>query len=238
VGRRTLLLVVAVLIAAAGAGLVFAYVHGVNDRAQKNEHPVEVLVAKQTIAAGTSARDAERAGSFQLARIPQRLVAPGALSDISPIANDVALSVIFPGEQILAAKFGSHAAVSSLPIPKGNFAISVQLADPARVAGFVTPGSAVTVIATVDDGALTQVVLTRAVVLAVGPSTTISTSTQSGGVVNTEDIPKAILTLSVNQAQAQKVIEAQALGDLYFGLLDADSRVGHGGPITRGNLFK
>jgi pilus assembly protein CpaB len=236
VGRRTLLLVVAVLVAAAGSALVFAYVHGVNDRAVRDEHTVDVLVAQRVITAGTTAGAAERAGSFKLAHVPRRLLVDGALSDITPIADELALSTIYPNEQITTARFGSHPETTALAIPKGNFAISVQLGDPARVAGFVTPGSSVTVIATVDNGSHTQVVLPRATVLAVGPASTLSTG--NGGTANTEDISPAIVTLSVNQRQAEKVIEAQAVGELYLGLLDSDSTVTGGAPVTRGNLFR
>jgi pilus assembly protein CpaB len=233
VGRRSVLLVVAVLIAAAGAGLIFAYVHGVNSRAMRNEAYVKVLVAKQPIAAGTSAKAAEQAGGFQLVNVPRRLVIPGAVSDITPIADQVALAAIEPNDQISTSKFGSQGQTSGLAIAKGNFAVSVQLSEPARVAGFVTPGSAVTVMATVDNGAQTRVVLPRAIVLAVG------TSTAAGQAHTTDASPaSAIITLSVNQVQAEKLIEAQSLGDLYLGLLDADSTVSSGASVTRGTLFK
>lgn len=249
-GRRTVLLVVAVLIAALGTTLVFVYANNANDRALADQKPVQVLFAKTAIAPGVSASDAQKAGAFELRTIAANSEAPGALSDITPIADKLALSEIFPGEQIIAAKFGDRGSVSALPIPGDKVAISVQLGDPARVAGFVQPGSNVAVFVTMGGGNggqqaanqaaqnFTRVLLPKAEVIAVGPSTfTTTTSSTATGQTNTEQVPNAILTLALDQADAQKLIYASQNGQLYFGLLTADSKVNPGGPTTADNLF-
>ena len=247
-GRRTVLLVVAVLIAALGTTLVFVYANNANDRALADQKPVQVLFAKTAIAPGVSASDAQKAGAFELRTIAANSEAPGALSDITPIADKLALSEIFPGEQIIAAKFGDRGSVSALPIPGDKVGLSVQLGDPARVAGFVQPGSNVAVFVTIGSGQqannqpaqnFTRVLLPKAEVIAVGPSTftTTTSSDTSTGQTNTEQVPKAILTLALDQVDAQKLIYASQNGQLYFALLTADSKVTPGGPITADNLF-
>jgi pilus assembly protein CpaB len=247
-GRRTVLLVVAVLIAALGTTLVFVYANNANDRALADQKPVQVLFAKTSIAPGVSAADAQKAGAFELRTIAANSEAPGALSDITPIADKLALSEIFPGEQIIAAKFGDRGSVSALPIPGDKVAISVQLGDPARVAGFVQPGSNVAVFVTMGSGQqtntqpaqnFTRVLLPKAEVIAVGPSTftTTTSSDTSSGQTNTEQVPKAILTLALDQVDTQKLIYASQNGQLYFALLTADSKVAPGGPTTADNLF-
>ena len=85
--RRTLLLVAAVVVAAVGTALIFLYVNGVNDRAVADQSPQQVLVAKTQIAAGTTASDAAKAGAFELKTVAKNSVAPGALSDITPISG-------------------------------------------------------------------------------------------------------------------------------------------------------
>lgn len=247
-GRRTVLLVVAVLIAALGTTLVFVYANNANDRALADQKPVQVLFAKTAIAPGVSASDAQKSGAFELRTIAANSEAPGALSDITPIADKLALSEIFPGEQIIAAKFGDRGSVSALPIPGDKVAISVQLGDPARVAGFVQPGSNVAVFVTMGSGQqtnnqpaqnFTRVLLPKAEVIAVGPSTftTTTSSDTSSGQTNTEQVPKAILTLALDQVDTQKLIYASQNGQLYFALLTADSKVAPGGPTTADNLF-
>src|SRR3954471_11298618 len=139
--RRTLLLVAAVVVAAVGTALIFVYVNGVNDRAVADQSPQQVLVAKTQIEAGTTASEAAKTGAFELKTVAQNSVAPGALSDITPIANEVALSTVFPGQQILAAQFGAAGSTSALPIPGNTLAMSGQLTDPARAPVFVEPGT-------------------------------------------------------------------------------------------------
>src|SRR3954465_14663154 len=234
--RRPLLLVAAVLVAAVGTALIFLYVNGVNDRAVADQSPQRVRVAKTQIAAGTTAADAAKAGAFELKTFAKNSVAPGALSDITPIANEVALSTVFPGQQILAAQFGAAGSTSALPIPADKIAISVQLNDPARVAGFVQPGSNVAIFLTADStganglGNFTRMLLPKVQVVAVGPTTTTSQTSHDSqtGQTNTEQISRAILTLAVTQKDAQKIIFAQSSGTLYFGLLTASSKVAPG----------
>lgn len=244
-GRRTVLLVVAALVAALGTTAVLLYVKNVNDRALKNASPVQVLVAKDRIPAGTSAGDAESRGLLKLQEIQRSAVPPTALSSIDTIRNFVALSDIFAGEEILSVKFGPTSAVVSLPVPAGKLGISLQLGDPQRVAGFVTPGSEVAVFLTYTPPAqpgqatpnvpTTRLLLTRVTVIAVGP--TAFRPTSNPGKANTEPVPTAILTLALSQKDAEKLILGQSTGSLYFGLLTSDSQVGFSPGVDQRGLF-
>lgn len=245
--RRIVLLIVATVIAAAGAGAVFFYVQNVEDQAAAGQEQVEVLVATGTVPVGQSATQAEAAGAFELQSISAESAAPGALSTIEPVAELSALATIYPGEQVLEQKFGELGSAAPLPIPDGKIAVSVQLSDPARVAGFVGPGSDVSVFVTAtppttpEDGAapeaLTTVLLPRVPVIAAGQTTTISRTTTENGQETTEEIPLAILTLAVDQNEAQKIVQGQSQGELYFGLLDDTSEVVAGSVTTFGDLL-
>ena len=240
-GRRTVLLIAALVVAALGTALVFLYVNNLESEANDGAKLVKVLEASQQVAAGTTAADASAAGAFELVETPQSAVVDGALSDITVIGEQVALAPIFPGQQILTQMFGSPTQTSGLNVPKGQLAISVQLGDPNRVAGFVEPGSQVAVFASVDDGTgqtETRILLTSADVIAVGATTIITTTTtDQTGESTTEEIPRAILTLALDQQDAQRVIFAQEQGPLYFGLLPEDANVKDGSPTNSQNLF-
>ena len=242
-GRRTFLLVAALVVAAVGTTMVFLYVNGVNDRALADQQPVQVLVATAPIAAGTTAADAQSAGALEKRTVSRVSVAPGALSDITPIAEQVALAPIFVGEQIIEAKFGQPGSTSNLPIPEGKLAVSVQLADPARVAGFVSPGSEVAIFLTIEGGRgpnneVTRVLLPKVQVIATGATTVVSTTTTAEGETQTEELPKALLTLAVSQSEAQKVVYGSQHGQMYFGLLTADSKIDKSDTgVTNDNLF-
>lgn len=241
--HRRLLLVGAVLLAALGAGLVLAYANNANARALASQNPVRVVVAAVDIPAGTSVRDAKRKGMLQEKTIARDARVPNALSpdSLPGLEDKVALSTIYTGEQVVAAEFGNVGAVSSLGIPPGMLAVSVQLTDPARVAGFVAPGSDVAVFLSVGGGgtgAFTRLLLPRARVVAVGPSTVAPLGSQPATATpGGEQVPRAILTLALNQGDAEKVVFAGQQGQLYFALLTDRSVVSKTPGVTLGNLF-
>ena len=242
-GRRSLLLIAALAVAALGTTMVFLYVNGVNDRALADQEPVQVLVATAPIAAGTTAAEAQSSGALEKRTFARASVAEGALSDITPVADQVALAPIFVGEQIIGAKFGQPGNTSSLPIPEGKLAVSVQLADPARVAGFVAPGSEVAVFLTIErvrgsGNEVTRVLLPKVQVIATGASTVVSTTTTAEGETQTEELPRALLTLAVTQSEAQKIVYGSQHGQMYFGLLTEDSEVDRSDTgVNAENLF-
>lgn len=239
--RRIALLVAAVIIAALGTGLVYAYVKSADDRAIEAQAPVTVLVAKLPIAAGTKVQDAANAGSFEAREFAAGSVTPGALSSVDVLADAVAVIPIFPGQQILGPMFGPTATASTsagLALPPGKIAVSVQFGDPQRVAGFVVPGSDVVVFLSgaIDDGSeLTRVLIPRATVVAAGP--TAVTPPADPSTANVEVFPKALLTLALDQKDAEKIIFASTKGTLYLGLLNGASQIAPGAGVTAGNLF-
>lgn len=244
-GRRTLLLLAALVVAALGTTGVFLYVNGVDERAEADYDLVEVLVATTPIAVGTTAQAAQDAGALELRPFLAKSVAGlPALSDISSIAASVALSPIAAGSPILSSQFGSPSDTNILPIPDGEIAVSLNMDDVGRVAGFVGPGSKVVLFMTTAevDGPnagqeSTRVLLPEVDVIAAG-QTTVTTTTGTGENQQTEQLPRALLTLAVDQTDAQKIVYAQGHGKLTFGLLTDKSKINKSDAgITAKNLF-
>jgi pilus assembly protein CpaB len=230
-GRRTVLLVAAILVAALGAGLVLIYVRDVNQRVKAREAPEQILVAKKIIPAGTTGAAASASGDLESVKIAREAVAPGALVSIDQVANLVALAPIYPGEQILSTKFGKQGASSLLTIPTaGTMALSISLPGPARVNGFIAPGSQVAVFLTA--GGSTRVILDRVTVIAVGTRTLVPSSGQATGADQQSDV----VTFGVTAAQAQTLIYAQSTGSLYLSLLAANSTVPSLPPTNSTNI--
>lgn len=228
-GRRTVLLIAALVVAALGAALVWMYANRADERAQADAAPVEVLVATAGISAGTSGSAISQAGTAELRTLPAASVPAGALSDLTPVADLVTLGSVFPGQVLLQPMFGNvQEASGGLTLPPGTMAVAVQLGDPQRVAGFVQPGSEVAIFSTSEaeeGGSQTDLLLERVPVVAVGPTSVSTTTTTAESGSNTEEIPTAILTLAVDQEQAQKVILATSVAPMYFALLDKESKV-------------
>jgi len=242
--RRRILLVAAVLVAAMGAVLVFLYVQGADSRAEERFDTVDVLKATAVIEPGEAIEDAQAAGKLTLAAVAQDELLGGYQTSTDTIVGTKAMQTIYPGEQIVADKFGAGAVASSaLPIPDDKIAISVNLTDPSRVAGFVNPGSEVAIFLTgsnaTDGTAYSRLLLPRVSVLGVGNTTPVSTTTtDETGASTTEQLPRTLLTISVDQRQAEKILFAQGNGELAFGLLTESSIVNPGEAMTFDLLFK
>lgn len=242
--RRKLLLVVAVIIAALGTGLVYLYVQGAEDRATEQFDGVTVLTASAVIPAGESIEQAMKSGKVVAAKISANQKLEGAMTEIGAIAGQSANTAIYPGEQIIPAKFseGVVAAASVLPIPEGMVASSVQLSDPARVAGFVNPGSRISVFMNGNgEGgqAFTRLLLDDVTVLGVGSTTPVAASTTDAtGATTTEQLPRTLVTLALAQKQAERVSFAAANGELWVALRNDKSAIGNDEPVTSANLWK
>ncbi len=140
--RRILAVVVAVLLAVAGAALVLVYAKNADKRAIAAAQPSTVWVAEKLVPAGTTLKDAERTELIVKTQVAATAVPQGALQDVNADNNSLlALSDIQPGEYLLSARFGSApVGTKAIEVPSGKVAVSVELRDPARVGTFVTPG--------------------------------------------------------------------------------------------------
>ena len=242
-GRRTILLIVAALIAALGSTMVFLYVRGADNRAQADQAPVQVLKAVAQISPGETLDQAQAAGKLELGEVPSAQVLPGAVNSIEGIGTQVALSTVFPNEQIITGKFGSPGDQEVLTLPNGKIAISVTLSDTGRVAGFVVPGDEVAIFMNGPIGGAgstgVRLLLPRVKVIAVGATTVISTTTTNPeGAQTTEQLPKTLFTLAVDQADAEKIMLAATTGELSFGYLNEKSKVAPGPGTTPESLFR
>jgi pilus assembly protein CpaB len=243
--RKLLLLAVAAVIAVIGTTMVVLYVNGLSSKASANESLVKVLTATGEINTGETATQAQSEGKFALTEVPKSSVVAGAVTAIDTMGSEVALAPIYPGEQILAAKFGTTAAASqTLPVPKGKVAVSVELSDPGRVAGFVTPGSKVAIFVTVKSTSstaatsLTRVLVSSVEVIAVGPTTLLTPAGAAASASNTSAVPQTILTVALSKRDADRVIFGSNNEALAFGLLGPGPKIKHDSGVSERALLR
>ncbi|MBS43206.1 MAG: Flp pilus assembly protein CpaB [Nocardioides sp.] len=248
--RRRVLLVVAVVIAAMGAALVFVYAQNADDRAQEQVaeqlSTQQILVATQVIQPGEAAADAAAAGKMLLQEVPQEQVVAGATGDGRDFTDQVALTTIYPGEQVITQKFGSIADVeasASLPLPEGKVGVAVVLDDQARVSGFTKPGTRVGMLitgtfppATTPE---TRLMLDNVQILATGLVTINQQPTVEGepAAPATDSAPLSQYVLALTPRDAARLEFAQTLGELSLVLLPSDETLKIGDPITSDTLF-
>ena len=108
-GRRTLLLITSILIAAVGTALVAIYVRGADERAEADADLVEVLVATKPVTAGTPAGTAAVNLSFDDRSCPQARTGDRRFTSLEQFVEStgdaVAVGPILPGQIIQAAMF-------------------------------------------------------------------------------------------------------------------------------------
>jgi pilus assembly protein CpaB len=247
--RRGLTIALAVLLAILGTAGVLAYVNHANARALAGQKPVTVLIAKSLIPSGTSAADAQQHGLLGTETLPATSVPANALTSITPdISSLVTDSNVQPGQLLLRPLLVAAAQVTSgLAIPNGMVAVAVMFCVPEAVAGNVHPGSQVAVFDTVAQGsssagnqgacsgqrqqssganATTKLILPHVTVLAVGAATpssqTGSTTASSAAATNTTQNDE-LVTLAVDQQDAERLIVLAEGGLPYLALVNASS---------------
>ncbi|WP_088289383.1 RcpC/CpaB family pilus assembly protein [Kineosporia sp. A_224] len=231
-GRRTLLLVAAVLLAAIGTGVLFLYVSSAGGSFRggsgSSDGTVDVVAPTTALAAGTTIDDTVR---FQLVRVDRALAEQaGMIGKVSALQGLVANQPLAALVPVTSAQFGGAIKQSTdlgLP-PKDQMAITLEVEDPARVSSFLRPGSRVAVFVVDPETRPTakrheaRLVLTDVVVLTIGTSGTIvNRSTATTGAGSNSRGSQSLVTFQVNQRQAGQLLVAAAEGDIHLTLLGA-----------------
>ncbi len=245
---RVIVLVTALLVAVLGATLVFLYAQRTVENAAADLGPVSVLVASEDIPAGTSVTQALAGGALVSTDRPRNSLPDGALADTEDVEELVTATRLIRNDILALDRLEDPASSGELQIGPQEMAITVPLDDPNRVARFVEPGDLVAVfltrqsVAAAEDAdaapsagvATTQLLLPEVRVIGVGSRT-------APDAVPTDDVSPALVTVSVLQADAERLILAQTQGSLYLGLLTegaGESAVTRSGGTTAGSLFE
>jgi pilus assembly protein CpaB len=240
VAGRILILVAAVVVAAVGVLVVVLYANNAEQNAQESLELTEVLVVESPIETGTTF--AEASGSIVRAQRQVGDLPEDAISDPAQLEGQVALTTLYPGEIVIAARFGDPEDVTALPPPETGLAASFSLEAPQRVAGFLRAGSRVAVYATVERpvaGAgqdepgtvlATDLLVDDLEVLAIGTS-----AVDEAGAPVEGDV--ALVTLGVTPTELEKLLFAQQTGTLHLALVGQEPLFEDSPGTTRENLF-
>jgi pilus assembly protein CpaB len=146
VRRRILSFALAVVLAVLGTAGVAVYVRNANNRALAGLKTTTVLVAVKPIPAGTSAVEALRVGWLSRQRLPMSSVPSLAVAAVRQgLASLVMSADVPPGQVLLQPMLVSQVGSGTLAPPPGKSLVTIQLCLSEAVAGYVRPGSWVTV---------------------------------------------------------------------------------------------
>jgi Flp pilus assembly protein CpaB len=229
--RRTVIAVVAVVLALVAGTGVYLYTSSADARAKENVQSVQALVATQNIARGTTGNDALSKGLVEKRDVPRGALPPTHVKNPDDIKSKIAGAGIASGQFIVAESFTAEGkgGTFSSGLPKGQMAVSVQVDPKQAVAGRIVEGDTVNVIvagkarkdpqapfdpASPDNFAFFAV--QNAKVLAIGPDTTSTTSSSSDSSSNSSSDSntqstaqqandRGMVTLQVSAADAERI---------------------------------
>jgi pilus assembly protein CpaB len=198
--------------------------------------PAPVVVMKQIVVAASPLPLGTRLTSKDLRVIPWPTDAPVANMFARPedCENRALITSVSENEPILEDKLAPVAAGAGLSatIPEGMRALSVAVNDVVSVAGFVTPGTMVDVIATgstKDSGNITKTVLENIRVLAANQRI----ESRAG---RPEQV--TVITMLVTPADASKLAMASSSGKIQLALRNTiDSQTGEVPSVLQAALF-
>lgn len=257
-GRRIVAIFAAALVALLGVVAVLMYARGADSRAVASQHPASVYVVKSIVPAGTTLKDSVQSGLIIKTSVAAKGVPLGALSGVDGSNGGLfALSDIQPGEYVLADRFGTKpVGQKAIDVPAGLVAVSIALADPARVGTFLTPGSKIVLFDTytpTETGAKTgstsgtakvisqqtRVLLDDVLVIAMGEASLTPAQAPAGEdkAENTAPVAGALMTVAVTPADANRLVHGIQTGNLYAALRGTDAKVDLGKVVSEASLF-
>ncbi|WP_458111589.1 Flp pilus assembly protein CpaB [Arthrobacter sp. R1-13] len=232
---RLLAGVAAVVLAIVGAVLMFSYAQGADQRAVQNLEPVDVLVVKQAIPAGTPVEAIK--ASVAVEQLPGASVTESSLKTLDGVTGKVAAVDLVPGEQLVAERLVAPEELKtfgSVEVPAGLQEVSFQLEPQRVVGGRLTPGDHVGVFISMKEGGLeaksdketTQLAIHKALVTAVQRAPEAAAAAQPEPAASAEPttdprdstLPTGslMLTVAVNDVDAAKIIFAAEYATIWL----------------------
>ncbi|WP_168223570.1 Flp pilus assembly protein CpaB [Pseudarthrobacter sp. NIBRBAC000502772] len=220
----------AIALAIVGALLIIFYAQGADQRALATTKPVDVLVVKTAIPAGTPVND--MAASLVIEKVPTAGVADTALSTLDNSAGKVSAVTLIPGEQLLAERLVAPEEAKSegaVKVPAGFQEVSFEVEPKRVVGGRIDVGDHVGFFLSFDSKAYkakpedetSQLTVRKALVTAVqrAPQTKPAEKPAEGE-PNPQDttLPEGslMLTVAVNDVDAGKIVFASEFGRIWL----------------------
>lgn len=225
----------AAVLALVGVILVFSYAQGADQRAVQNLAPVDVLVVKTAIPAGTSV-DAMK-DSLDTQQLPGSAVPKTALHTLGDSAGKVAAVDLIPGETLVAERLVAPDALKTpgdVKVPAGLQEVSFQLEPQRVVGGLLVPGDHIGIfISMSSDKPTTELAIHKVLVTMVqrAPQTAASaqaTPNPTSGAAGSKDsaLPTGslLLTVAVSDVDAAKIVFAAEYAKIWLSKEPLDAK--------------
>lgn len=245
----------AVVLALIGAMLVVSYAQGADQRAVQNLEPVNVLVVKTAIPAGTPVE--AMSASVATEQLPAAAVAESSLKSLDESKGKVAAVDLIPGEQLAKERLvepENLKSSGSVKIPAGLEEVSFQLEPDRVIGGRLVPGDHVGVFVSMDAGgmadkadqATTMLTVRKALVTAVQRAPEATPKAQptptASATANQPDttlpVGALMLTVAVSDVDAAKIVFAAEYAKMWLSKEPLDAKDGGPRIIQRSEVYK
>jgi pilus assembly protein CpaB len=251
VAKRSVAVVVAIVLAVVASAATYAELHSAQQRADKNARLTSVYVIKGIVPRNESAAAAYLQGLIKPTRLPLEFVPAGAVTNLALIRTREAEFNLPPGEVVVSAMFvppQGNSSLAAATVPKGDVAVTVSVNQTQGVAGLIEPGDKVDIIVNIDsdlEAYLYQLVPVLGVnTTLVPPTRTASVAAQTKAATEASDL----ITFAVPRQAAARIALATSggggvTGGLFLALVGASdaavpattiSGTTLGGPINIG----
>jgi pilus assembly protein CpaB len=248
----------AVVLALVGAILVITYAQGADQRAVQDLQPVDVLVVKTAIPAGTPVES--MAASVVSEQVPASAVTGSSLKSLDSSKGKVAAVALVAGEQVVSERLVAPEELKvsgEVKVPAGLQEVSFQLQPDRVVGGRLIAGDHVGVFISLDKGALeekpnletTKLTVRKVLLTAVQRAPQAAATTQptpsAGPDSNAADpqdttLPTGnlMLTVAVSDIDATKIVFAAEFGTIWLSKEPLTAKDSGPRVITREEVYK
>lgn len=233
--RRTLIIVVAVLVGLMASGASYGYLSGAQTRAYEGATLVRVFKVSRDIPKGFSGDTAVTDEYVRADEMPQEYRPGTALTDINALRGKVAVTNLSANQVVVDGMFVDPRiaqVTAAQRIPAGQVAVTVSTDEIRGVAGLLVPGDKVNIMVQVEGAE--RVLFQNVNVLFIG-----GTAAPEAG--DTEVIANPgsnLITFAVPpQAAAKIALASQQPGGVYLALVPPDNAPVAVPGVTPGNMF-
>lgn len=248
----------AALLAVVGVILVFTYAQGADKRAVQNLAPVDVLLVKAPIPAGTPVE--AMTSSVAVQQVPASAVPASALHTLGDSAGKVAAVDLVPGEQLVAERLVAPEDLKTtgdVKVPAGLQEVSFQLEPQRVVGGRLVPGEHVGIFISMSTGGIeakpdketTELTVHKALVTAVQRAPEAAAEKQpapSPSPGSPEADPKdtalptgsLLLTVAVSDVDAAKIVFASEFAKIWLSKEPTEAQENGPRIIQRSEVYK
>ncbi|HVX70107.1 MAG TPA: RcpC/CpaB family pilus assembly protein [Mycobacteriales bacterium] len=227
--KLNITVIVGIVVALIGAGLVFVYGHNVDNKISDGKQTVDVLVADQILGAGMSANDV--VSHVHVAQIPSAYVVKNAIAGTSVLSSSEASDSVLVGNvpeggQLSYNDFATAATSGRLAPSKGHVALSIETPLSSGVARYLQPGQMVDVFVTYGGGSSsgssdsigsrTKLFASGVKVLSVSVADPTTDGTANSDTTGSQPNGSVIALLDLSPVNAEKVVNAVTLGTIYL----------------------